>query len=114
MRQNCWGKYNVEAAPLCPLVLITFLCTATMVCFIRCRGDLTIENQSYKSSTVPVSCSFTTVDNVPSYQNPLYDANVAGESVVMLESDQALNTGGTVYDDSHYEVPITKNTFKID
>ena len=32
----------------------------------------------------------------------------------MLESDQALNTGDAVYDDPHYEVPITKNTFKID
>lgn len=86
----------------------------TMVLFIRCRGDLTIENQSCKASTVSVSCSFTTVDNVPSYQNPLYDADAAGESVTMQVSDQALNTGDATYNDSHYEVPISKNTFKID
>jgi hypothetical protein len=82
--------------------------TFIIALFLYCRADLTIENQSYKSSTA-VSCNFTTVDSVPSYQNPLYDADTA---------PQARNTGNSViYEDidySHYEAPFPKNTFKID
>ena len=60
------------------------------------RTDLVLEN---KAST----CTHTTIDGAPSYNNPLYEADGVGPSPTYEEIKP-----------SPCENPISKNSFKID